>query len=152
MGGPEERFLSHGGFTSQTDRPQCETAETPDARRACSSKLNSVSSGSPAVVRAPRVRCTLVPPCPVYTEIFIGRANRKWADRFDSSLVPKVLFRIAREAREGCSAGARYKSEKERRAVGAGRGREGGKRERRKSNAETQSCASISRPHRIIVG
>lgn len=86
----------------QTDRLQCETVEMSDAKQTCSPKLNSVFS----MVRWCR------PPendarshsiaCPVYTEIFIGRANRKWTDRFvDSSLVPKILFRIVREKWEG---------------------------------------------------
>lgn len=67
----------------QTDRPQCEIAGVAQyAERACSSKLNSVSSavrrcGPPEY--GARTRSTARP---VYTEIFIGRANRKWADRF----------------------------------------------------------------------
>lgn len=78
--------------------------------------------------------------CPVYTEIFIGRANRKWADRFVARA--KGTFSNCTWSVRGCRQckRTRYKSERKKK-----RKKKMGERERRKSNAETalqfQSCA-----------
>lgn len=123
--------------SSQTNRLQCETVEAPNAERACSPKLNSVFSmvrwcGLPE--NGARSRST----CPVYTEIFIGRANRKWADRFVARA--KGTFSNCTWSARGYRQCKRYKSERKKK-----RRKEKGERKRRKSNAEIalqlRSCA-----------